>query len=259
MIVLLALGWIVFLGQPTALSGQLRALFTRLGTPLVKLGDAIPTVASRRALARTNAVLVAENQSLRQRSLHLEETAREHQRLQELIKLKSRLPYQTIAARVIARDSSNWWRSIQIDRGTADQVDHGLPVVTDRGLVGRVIEAGKNESRVLLLLDPSCRASAVLAQSRETGVVSGVARAFSRRPVLEMTFVDRAAQIAPGELVLTSSLSRQFPKGLAVGTVLSAELDAESGMYQRLELVPTVDFRRLEEVLVILRTVDQPG
>ncbi len=191
---------------------------------------------------------------MKQRLLHIEEAIRENQRLQRLVDLKPRLARKTIGARVIGRDTSNWWRSIQIDRGEADQVTPGRPVVTDRGLVGRVTEVSENESRVLLLLDPTCSVWAVLADSREPGMVGGSARAFTRRPILEMTYVARAADVAPGETVVTSNDGPVFPAGLPIGTVLDGGPDEETGLYQRLQLDPVVDFRRLEEVMVILET-----
>ncbi len=251
MISLLVLGWVIFIGQPTAISGKLRALFTRLGTPLVKLGGALPTVASRRSLAETNKQLLAENERLHQQLRGLDETVRENQRLHRLLDFKPRVSRQIVGARVIGHEASNWWRSIQIDRGVADGIRTGFTVATADGLVGKVVETSKGESRVLLLLDPTCQVGAILAESRYPGVVKGAEQAFVRQPRLEMMYVERSADLKPGELVLSSGHGGIFPKGLPIGKVVTTEVDKETGMFQRLSIAPTADFRRLEEVVVM--------
>lgn len=247
---LVALGWVMFLGQPTAVSARLRGALARLTSPLVKLGDWFPTVRSRRELAAENQKLRTEIEALRQRERTAREMARENRRLERLLDMKSRVPHTTIAARVIGRDASNWWKSIQIDRGLQDGVRENMAVVNADGLVGKTVAVTRGEARVLLLLDPDCKVSALLEESREPGVVQGV----TAQARCEMLYVNRAATVKPGEVVLTSGLGGIFPRGLPVGAVLEAGLDAQSGMYQRIALEPAVDFHRLEEVLVIVRS-----
>jgi rod shape-determining protein MreC len=249
---LLVVGWIIFLGQPTGVSNKLRMIFIQLGTPLVKLGDFIPVVHSRRQLAKSNDALRAENELLRQQVRALTETVDENVRLRQLLSFKQHSNHRALGARVIGRDTSNWWKSIQIDRGSGDGVRENMAVVTADGLVGKTIAVTKGQCRVLLLLDPNCKASALLQDSRQHGVVAGPAAAFQREPRLLMTFVDRDAKIPPGESVITSGLGGVFPKGILIGTVVRAQLNPQSGMYQDIEIKPAADLRRLEEVMVIL-------
>jgi rod shape-determining protein MreC len=249
---LLVLGWIIFLGQPNALSTKLRMIFVQLSTPLVKLGDYIPAMRMRRQLAEENNRLSAENELLRQQVRALSETGRENLRLHQLLSLKDHLQLKTTSARVIGRDTSNWWKSIQIDRGNNDGLTKDLAVLNADGLIGKVISVTKGEARVLLLTDPNCKASALLQDSRESGVVSGSESAFSSEPRLQMTFVDRKAKIRQGEAVITSGLGGVFPKGILIGTVVRARLNPQTGMYQDVVIKPAVDFRKLEEAIVIL-------
>ena len=202
-----------------------------------------------RQLAQQNDDLRTEVNILRQRERTNRETARENRRLERLLEMKRRLGFPTLAARVIGRDASNWWKSIQIDRGEQDGVRENMAVVSADGLVGKTIAVSRGEARVLLLLDPDCKVSALLEESREPGVAQGV----TAQTRCEMLYVNRAAKIKPGEAVLTSGLGGIFPKGIHIGSVLEAGLDPQSGMYQRIHLEPAADFRRLEEVLVILR------
>jgi rod shape-determining protein MreC len=249
---LLVLGWIIFLGQPNAVSTKLRMIFVQLSTPFVELGDHIPVVHARRDLAKQNDQLRAENDLLRQQVRALGETGRENLRLHQLLNLKDHLQLKTTSARVIGRDVSNWWKSIQIDRGAQDGLRENLAVLNADGLIGKVISVTKGEARVLLLTDPNCKASALLQDSRTPGVVGGSESAFTFEPRLEMTFVDRKAKIRQGETVITSGLGGVFPKSILIGTVVSAHVNSQTGMYQDVDIKPAVDFRKLEEVIVIL-------
>ena len=243
-------GWIVFLGQPTAFSTKLRMVFVQLCTPLVKLGDYFPFVHSRRLLARQNEDLRHDNDVLRQQVRALSETGRENLRLLQLLNLKEHTIYRNVTARVIGRDASNWWKSIQIDRGINDGIRNDMPVLNADGLIGKTISVSRGEARVLLLVDPNCKVSALLQDSREPGVVSGREAAFRARCV--MTYVNRDTKIKPGEVVITSGLGGIFPKGILIGTVTHSQINKQTGMYQDVDIAPAADFQRLEEVSVIL-------
>ena len=248
---LLVVGWVVFLGQPTAFSGKLRMVFAELGTPFVKLGDYFPFVQSRRLLAKQNGELRQQNETLRQQVRALGEMGDENLRLHQLLGLKENITFHTVTARVIGRDASNWWKSIQIDRGSNDGLHNNLAVLNADGLVGKIVSVTKGESRVLLLTDPNCKVSTLLQNTREPGVAAGIETSFRLSPRCVMTYVNRDAKIKPGDPVISSGLG-VFPKGILVGTVTAAQLNKQTGMYQDVDIKPAVDFRRLEEVLVVV-------
>jgi rod shape-determining protein MreC len=249
---LLVVSWIAFLGQPTAFSGKLRMIFVELGTPFVKLGDYFPFVQSRRLLAKQNEDLRQQNEALRHQVLALGELGDENLRLHKLLERKESITFHTVTGRVIGHDASNWWKSIQIDRGSNDGLHKNLAVLNADGLVGKVVSVTKGESRVLLLTDPNCKVSALLQNSREPGVAAGVETSFRFSPRCVMTYVNRDATIKPGEPVISSGFGGVFPKGIPVGTVARVQLNKQTGMYQDVDIKPAVDFRRLEEVLVVL-------
>jgi rod shape-determining protein MreC len=249
---LLVLGWVIFLGQPTAVSIKLRMICVQLITPFVKLGDVIPVVRSRRELARENQELRAANETLRREERAFAEMGREDLDLRKLLNVKPLPTTRTIGARVIGHDASNWWKSIQIDRGAQDGLRENMPVVNADGLIGKTIYVTAGEARVLLLTDPNCKVSALLQDSREPGIVSGSDNALAGSPLCQMTFVDRKAVTREGESVVTSGLGSVFPKGILIGAVKRAQINPQTGMYQDIEVVPAVDFYRLEAVEVIL-------
>ncbi len=244
-------GWIVFLGQPTRFSAKLHMVFAQLCTPLVELGDYVPFVQSRRLLARENEELRHDNDLLRQEVRALGETGRENLRLRQLLDLKQHTAFRTVRARVIGRDASNWWKSLLIDRGSNDGLADNMAVLNADGLIGKTISVTRGQARVLLLIDPNCKAAALLQDTREPGVVSGVEAAFNFSPRLRMTYVNRDAKVTPGESVITSGLGGVFPKGILIGTTTRARMNRQTGMYQDVDITPAVDFRRLEEVIVI--------
>lgn len=249
---LLVLGWIVFLGQPTGVSTRLRVLLVQLTTPFVKLADWLPTVHARRALAQDNLRLRAENDRLRRQVGLLQEAAAENLTLRQQLKFKEQSGLHLIGARVIGRDAGNWWKTIQLDRGSQDGVRVDVPVLSADGLVGKTIAVTRGESRVLLLLDPNCKVGALLKGSRETGVVSGMDEGFTTRPRCQMTYVAQDVAVRAGEAVISSGLGGVFPKGIPLGKVVSAQAHPQSGLYQEVVVEPAVDFRRLEEVLVLV-------
>lgn len=240
-------GWVVVLGQPNPLGDRLRRALSFLVTPLIRVANGLSWPASSRALARENAALRHELEQLRLREQLARELARENRRLERLLKMRSRLPPTVIGARVIGRDASNWWHSLLIDRGRDDGVRENYVVVSADGLVGKTIAVTRDSARVLLLLDEGCWISAVLEESREPGVVQGV----PGRARCEMRYVGREARVKPGEPVVTSGMGGVFPKGILIGHVLEARFDEQSGLYQRIEIEPATNFRRLEEVLVL--------
>jgi rod shape-determining protein MreC len=252
MIGLLAVGWIIVLNQPVAIAERMRTLFVNLTAPLARLGERIPSVRSRRELARENQRLRRDNERLGLELLARAEMAVENQQLRHLLGLRDRAGYRTVAARVIGRDASNWWKSIQLDRGRRDGIREDMPVVDAHGLVGRTVRVTETESRVLLLVDPACQVGALLQEARAPGIVSGWDGAAGRGPRYRMTFVSRDVEARPGQLVVTSGLGGVFPRGIPIGTVVRAELDEQTAMYQNIELQPVCDFNRLEYVLVIV-------
>ena len=121
-----------------------------------------------------------------------------------------------------------------------------MTVVTERGLVGQISEVGETSSKVLLITDPLSAVNSVLQTSRATGMVKGISGG-----QIFLDEVPQGASIELGDIVLTSGLGGTFPRGLVVGQVTDvSEQDVE--MFQTAALHATVDFNKLEVVLVIV-------
>jgi len=196
--------------------------------------------------------LEEENRQLRRKNAALGEQLNlyregyiESLRLQKLFGLAKTLPGRTVAARVVDRNRTSLFKTIVIDKGTADGLRVGLPVLSEEGVVGRIIETAWHASQVLLLIDENSNIDAVIQRSRATGLVEG-------RPggKLVMTRIPHDSSIAEGDIVLTSGLGGTFPKALIIGQV-SRVIRSDVELFLQAEIRPTVDFNGLERALVI--------
>ncbi len=125
-------------------------------------------------------------------------------------------------------------------------------VVTTAGLVGKTISVTKTSCRVLLILDPNCKVSALVQETRDPGIVEGIFEGAGSTPACRMDFIGRDAKVFSGMTVITSGLGGVYPKGIRVGMLEPVVLN-ESGLYKSARLKPSVDLNRLEEVFVIGR------
>ena len=198
------------------------------------------------SLRQQNAELQAEVARLQREVITLREQAAEAEILGGLLNYaRSKPESRYLAANVIGRDVSPYLRSIWIGSGTDDGIARGMPVVTERGLVGRVVEAFPTAARVQLIIDPQAAVNVRLQDSRADGVT--VAQPNGE---LRMDQINQGVDVAAGELVLTSGLGGGFPADIIVGQVASVRT-RDYEVFQQAVLQPGVDFENLEIVLVI--------
>jgi rod shape-determining protein MreC len=198
-----------------------------------------------------------ENEDLRGRVATLEmemqrqqDRLREADRLRDIADVKPALPFDTLLAQVIATDGVPWYRTVTLNRGRADGVALNSPVISTTGVVGRVVAVGPHAAKVQLLLDHESGLGVRIERSRITAVVSGQAGfADHVGNLLAMKFVPVLADVAVGDVVVTSGLDRMFPKGLMVGRVQSVKTTA--GLFKDILVAPSAHFERLEELLVV--------
>ena len=204
-----------------------------------------------------NKMLRNEVDQLRIQNLQASEYAAENARLRALLGYKqAAMQFDLVAARVIGREADSWSHMIVIDRGTADGVKENMAVVTEKGLVGHVIEAGPNYAKVQLILDPRSSVGTLVqrAESRVVGIVEGD----PANPMMpRMINVPKNADIEEGDIIVTSGFGGMYPKGLVVGLVSSLEND-EAGLLKIALLEPAVDFQKLEDVAVIVNSREAP-
>ena len=165
--------------------------------------------------------------------------------LEQLLQLRDRSNLSTTAAEIIGDAAAPDIRTMTIDKGTNDGLRPDMAVIAPAGIVGRIVMPGARAARVQLLIDRNAAAGAIVARSRAQGVVVG-----EGDERLRLEYVSEVADVISGDLVITSGIDGIFPKGFVIGRIESVE--KAGGMYKRIVVRPAVDFRSLEEVLVVL-------
>jgi rod shape-determining protein MreC len=197
-------------------------------------------------LRQQNAELQAEVAQLQREVIALREQAAEAEILGALLNYaRSNPESRYLATNVIGRDVSPYLRSVWIGIGSDAGIARGMPVVTERGLVGRVVEAFPTAARVQLITDPQSAVNVRLQDSRADGVTIA-----QPNGELWMDQINQGVEITPGELVLTSGLGGGYPADITVGQVASVRA-RDYELFQQAVLQPGVNFEDLEIVLVI--------
>ncbi len=190
--------------------------------------------------------VLSENRKLRAENNGLRDLQHDNDHLRQVLGYRERSSFRLVPALVLGHDAGVWWSTIKINRGSANGITSDMPVITDKGLVGKITAVSSNLSEVLLVTDENCKVAAKVEGTKEQGISAG-----SRDPAgeLRLTFLSKLADLQPGQKVYTAGVSGGiFPSGIALGTVKSfhaRELDGEA------ILEPAADAGALEEVFVV--------
>lgn len=169
--------------------------------------------------------------------------------LERLLKLRETVALPTLSARVIAADSTPYFRTLTVDRGRDNGVRTDLAVIAPAGVVGRVVgDPGPRAAQVQLLIDRNAAAGALVERTRASGVVVGT----DDSALLMMEYVSNLEDVRVGDEVVTSGIDGIYPKGFRIGKVTNVEEGV--GLYQVIHVEPIVDFSQLEDVLVVLNS-----
>jgi rod shape-determining protein MreC len=152
-----------------------------------------------------------------------------------------------LPAEIIGRDPAAWFKTILVDKGSADGVLEDAGVIAPEGVVGRVIEVGLNSSKVLLLTDINSYVDALIKRTRTHGIVVG-----RGEQLCTLSYIIKTEHVAPDDVIVSSGINTMYPKGIIIGTVTHINKD-RSGFFQSIMIKPAVDFSKLHEVLIVLR------
>lgn len=192
--------------------------------------------------------LLSRLKELEAKNSQLIELESENIRLRALLKLTEENRWEGVSAVVIGRDHSNWVREVTLNKGSSAGIRPGLPVMDGHAVVGQVITVAANSSRVLLITDSSSAVDAIVQSCRASGVVEGGLG--SSTTVLRYIMKSKDYLVRIGDRVIASGLDGVYPKGALVGVVKKVDANS-SGMYQYIEIQPSADVERLENVVVL--------
>lgn len=194
---------------------------------------------------RENERLKQEMDSLRRENSQYKELLTAHERLRSLLQFREVVDKPVVAAQVIGMDPTGWFKSVIIDKGKNAGLKWDMPVVNASGVVGRIVSVSNNYAKVLLIIDQNSALDCLTQQSRDRGMVKGTSG-----QLCKMDYVAKSSNVSVGDLVITSGIGGVFPKGLPVGEISNVK-EGEGKLFQEIEVIPSVDFSKLEEVLVI--------
>lgn len=201
-----------------------------------------------------------ENESLKlelalkeQNEAKLKQLEAENKRLTNLLKLDSRYAeYEKTAANIISKNPGNWYETFIIDKGKKDGLEKNMIVISSKGLVGRIKEVGKNYSKVISIIDDIDAISSKSLRTDDIGFIHGD---LENKGFCKMEYIDSTAEIIVGDEIVTSHLSDIYPPGITIGYVTDISLD-KNGLSKTAVVEPVVDFKHLENVLIITEIFD---
>lgn len=227
-------------------TGGLVAVQDWFATRTQAIQDFLAAPADLITLRTRNAELEAQVSQLQAQVIDLQQRANETAILAALVDFSRSSPESSYkAASVIGRDPSPFLHYVIINRGSNDGIQHGMPVVTNEGLAGRIDAVIADAARVQLITDPRSSVNTHLRNADIDAVLVG-----SVTGEISLELISQDAAVEPGDIILTSGLGGGFPPDLIVGQVVNVrKLPAE--LFQEATIQPAVDFTRLQIVLVI--------
>jgi rod shape-determining protein MreC len=222
--------------------------FSRMDSKLKTLDQAQQEITQ---LNQQVAELTVQNQVLTDK-------ATENARLREMLGFRAASPYRLRACRVVSREPSGWWSTVQVNVGWADDPDlaKDQPVVSPRGVVGKTGSVSRYVTDVILMVDKNCSISATVEGTHDQGIVRGQGNFEEGKPRVMVDYLPKESQVAPGQFVVTSGLGPNFPAGLRLGTVLEVPpMNNEYptfGLYRQAVIEPTADLNQLDELFIVL-------
>lgn len=203
--------------------------------------------------------LLDENQKLKQQvdELTIENTMLQQDKyelnhLRELYKLDDEYSeYEKVGARIIAWEGGNWFHSFTINKGTDDGLAVDMNVMAGSGLVGRIVDVGKNWSKVTSIINDGSSVSGMVLSTSDNLIVTGDLELMSQGQIRFEQLIDADNQVAPGDKIVTSNISDKYLPGILIGYISTMEMDSNN-LTKSGYATPAVDFQHLEEVLVIL-------
>jgi rod shape-determining protein MreC len=196
--------------------------------------------------------LEKENKTLRETNINLskelsllKEAKLENLRLNSMLEFKSRTNYRIVTGKIIGKTLIQTRNNITINIGENDSVKVGMPVITDKGLVGKIVAVSGNFSIAQILLNKDLKISAKDQRSRVDGIISWD----GEQNKIQMKNVSKSADVLVGDVIITSEYSNSFPSGLPIGYVTS--VGTIDNLFKKVDIECFVNFETLEEVFVL--------
>jgi rod shape-determining protein MreC len=256
LVVLGSLFVLMSLSSRTRVLGQTRTLFERtvmtVFSPVPKVVNWVGQNAQdiyhgyidmRRAVSE-NFDLHRKLAQITNENLMLRRSHEDLARMRSLLWYSQETALPTMLAQVVMLDNSSRFKSLILDRGSDEGVEVNDVIVNPNGLVGRVVLTTKDLSKVQLITDVNSSVGALVERTRRQGMVRG-----DGRGALELDNIPNLNDVVVGDTIMTAGIDGIYPKGIPIARVAKSE--EGKGLFKNVQAAPTVDFSRLEDVLII--------
>ena len=218
------------------------------------MGDMKDNFSTLKQLQAENEKLQEQVDALTTENNYLQEERYEYERLQELYQLDQQYAeYEKTAAHVIGKDAGNWFSTFTIDKGSTDGIAVDMNVLSGSGLVGIVTEVGPTWAKVRSIIDDSTNISGMVLSTSDTCIVSGSLSLMSTGQISFDKMENNDNVVAGGDQIVTSYISDKYLQGILIGSVSEINVDSNN-LTRSGYIIPAVDFRNIQEVLVITTT-----
>lgn len=221
---------------------------SRMGGWLSNRSDELVQI---RMLLDENARLKEEVAALTEENTLLQQDKYELNKMRELVNLDEQYGnYAKVGARIISRDSGNWYSSFIIDKGADDGLAEDMNVIAGGGLVGRITSVGPNWARVTSIISDNHNVSAMTLATEDNMMVTGDLQLMANGVIGFSQLVDSQNAVAEGDKIVTSNISPKYLPNILIGYIHTINRDANN-LTKSGYITPAVDFEHLGEVLVI--------
>ncbi len=206
---------------------------------------------------KENEQLRAYIAQLEEKQSGMNELQQENERLRSLLNYASNnTETEYLTARVIAKNQNVWFDVFTIDAGRNAGIREDMPVVCANGLIGRVTDVAATYSKVTSIIDPSSNISVMVQRTRDNAMTRGTFST-TQDNQMELYYLPAGGDLVPGDVIVTNGLGGVFPKGVTVGTVMEVMRTSEDDASRNAIVQSAVDFRHLEEVMVVITSEDE--
>ena len=218
------------------------------------LGDMKDNFSTMQQLRAENEDLQAQIDALTTENNYLQEERYEYERLQELYQLdQNYAEYEKTAAHVIGKDTGNWFNTFTIDKGSQDGIEVDMNVLAGSGLVGIITEVGPTWAKVRSIIDDSNNVSGIVLSTSDICIVSGDLSLMSSGQIAFDQMENNDNVVAVGDQIVTSYISDKYLQGILIGSISEINVDSNN-LTRSGYIIPAVDFKNIQEVLVITTT-----
>lgn len=210
-----------------------------------KVGNILQQTGAYFRLTEKVKELSKQNAKLSYQNTQIQDALLENIRLRKMLEFKEKNDYKLIPAEVIGQNPLNILNGFLLNQGKTKNIEKDDAILTDEGLVGKIVDVDDEYSLCQILLDRNCKVSAKIQRNRELGII-----AWNGGSKLNLLYIAKTIKVLIGDVIVTSGYSQIYPENAKIGIVIDVSLETND-LFQDITVKPIVNFNRIEEVFIV--------